>query len=156
MLEEEKLNNIPQLYNMAVKSTNDKEKSEYKMAFYPIIDPRAKLPENFPPIDEYVKKLGKSPKFIQYRFEDFTVVFKNGLVLYQFDEEDFHYYPNKILLLKPNTINKIETEITFTLLKDEEIDENGIDWNTHYLISENRVLRVNIPDSNTLPYLEKE
>ncbi len=135
---------------MAVEYTNNQEQSDYKMAFYPIIDPRAQLPENFPNIEEYIKKLGKSPKYIQHRFEDFTVVFKNGLVYYIFDEEDFHYYPQTLTLLKPNTINKVETEITFDILRDLEIPDNGVDWNTHFLLNDKAILRVNLPEKDLL------
>jgi len=161
MSEKQKLHTMLKLYeNTVERNSNDIQEEEmYMGAIYPILDPRAQLPSKFPNIEEYINDLGRRPTHIKHSFENLTVVFSKGNVFYTFDLEDFRYYPTTLTVLDPNHFNKVDTQITFDLLKDDEIPENGVDWDTHYLINENRVLRVNLPDNNlinNIKNMEKE
>ena len=122
----------------------------------PILDPRVELPANFPDIGGCIQRLGTIPISINHDFGYMKLNYSMGNIFYTFDEEDFCYYPKSITLLDSKHINKVRSEISFDLIKNGDIPEEQIDWDTHYLINENRVLRVNLPDSNTPAYLEKE
>ena len=134
----------------------NQEKCDYLGNLRPLIDPRIELPDNFPNIAGYVQRLGIQPFSINHDLPYMQLNYDNGNIYYNFDIDDFCYYLKSITVMDPKQCNKIETQITCDLLKDKEIPIDGIDWDTHYLINENRVLRVNLPYSNTPPYLDKE
>jgi len=120
----------------------------------PILDPRVKLPENFPDIGIYIENLGESPISIKHDFLNLKVIFSEGYVHYNFDLEDFRYYPKSLTLLDPKHSNTLGNKITFNLIKNEEINRERIDWDIHFLVNKNRVLRINLPENNFLDYYE--
>ena len=158
MSETQKLHTLLRLYENTVDSNREEidKEDRYLGVFYPILDPRAKLPQDFPDIGNYVKRLGKKPKQIRHNFEDMTISFTSGEVFYVFDLEDFRYYPKSLSLKDHNHFNKIDEVITFDLLKDEDICENSMDWNTHYLINDKRVLKVTVKENDVEDYGERE